>query len=63
MLPQIVEMTFFQNRVLVYIIFVAIIVVGLIIIKIAKATVLASVKRWSQKTTTTLDDFIIHTFE
>jgi small-conductance mechanosensitive channel len=63
MLPQIVEMTFFQNRVLDYIIFVAIIVIGFIIIKIAKATVLASVKRWSQKTATTFDDFLIHIFE
>ncbi|MFQ5586949.1 MAG: mechanosensitive ion channel family protein, partial [Thermodesulfobacteriota bacterium] len=63
MLPKVVEITFFQNRVLDYIIFVAIIVFGFIVIKIAKATVLASVKRWSQKTATTLDDFLIHTFE
>ena len=63
MLPQILEMTFFHNRLLDYIIFVGIVVVGAIIIKIAKATILASRKRWSQKSAATLDDFLINIFE
>ena len=57
------EMTFFQNSIREYLLFVGIFVAAIIIIAIAKATVLASLRRWSERTATSIDDFIIRVFE
>ncbi|MBN1353119.1 MAG: mechanosensitive ion channel family protein [Candidatus Omnitrophica bacterium] len=52
-------MTFFNNRITDYLICVFIILAGCIIVKVFQRVLLKRLKAWSEKTATTLDDFII----
>lgn len=63
MLQEILNRAFFQNRVFDYLIFLLIIFIGIGVVKITKSVVLKSLKIWSKKTATHLDDFLIHIFE
>ena len=63
MLQEILSRTFFQNRVVDYFTFLLIILIGIGVVKITKSVVLKSLKIWSKKTATHLDDFLIHIFE
>ncbi len=50
---------FFGNTVLAYIKAVGILIIGLIFIKVFKSIVLRRLKKWAEKTQTTIDDFVI----
>lgn len=53
------EQEFFENTILDYLIFLAVIVVGFIAVKVITAVVTKSIHRLAEKTTTMLDDFFI----
>ncbi|MBL7081340.1 MAG: mechanosensitive ion channel family protein [Candidatus Omnitrophica bacterium] len=63
MLREILEISFFQNRLLDYLICALFFLLTVFIIRIFKAIVLARLKAWAKKTATTIDDFLIHIFE
>lgn len=54
---------FFNNFVLDYLIALAIFLLGVLIILVAKQIIINQLKKAAQKTATTLDDFVIHIFE
>jgi small-conductance mechanosensitive channel len=60
---EILQQTFFQNRVMDYLISVAVFLAGILAIKIIKGIFLHRLKAWSEKTTTTIDDFLIRIIE
>jgi len=57
------EQYFWGNRVLDYLTFLAIFVVGLVVVQIFKTIILNRLKVWSEKTKTTIDDFVVKIFE
>ncbi len=57
------EETFFKNTFLTYVISVLIFIIGLISIKIFKKIVLKRLKKWTEKTTVDIDDFLFGIFE
>ena len=59
MIQDIIREEFWNNSVLDYLIAVGLFVAGIVLIKIIQAVVLARLKRWAKKTTTSLDDFIL----
>jgi small-conductance mechanosensitive channel len=63
MISDILEKTFLQNRVLDYIYFLAWFLAGIISLKIIKSVALNRLRAWSEKTDTTVDDFLIHICE
>jgi small-conductance mechanosensitive channel len=63
MFNDILQKTFLQNTVLDYLVFVAIFVFGIFAVKILKSVILYRLKIWSEKSATTLDDFLIHLIE
>jgi len=60
---EILQQTFFQNRVMDYLISIAVFVAGILAIKIIKSIFLHKLKVWSKKTSTTIDDFLIRIIE
>ena len=58
-MEELLKYSFWGNTLLKYIIAIGIFVAGLIIVTIFKKIVLSRLKKWAEKTTTTLDDFII----
>jgi small-conductance mechanosensitive channel len=63
MLSEILEKTFLQNRVEDYILVVGWFVAGVVSVKIIKTIVLNRLRAWSEKTTTTIDDFLVEMIE
>ena len=63
MLEDILQKTFLGNSVEAYLIFLAVFIAGLLIMKVLKSIVLRRLKAWSEKTSTTIDDFLIRTIE
>ncbi|UCF87172.1 MAG: mechanosensitive ion channel family protein [Nitrospiraceae bacterium] len=63
MFEDFLQKTFLQNRVLDYIIFISTFIFGLLFIKILRNIVLHRLKAWADKTATTIDDFLISSFE
>ncbi len=63
MFKDIFQLSFFQNRVLDYLIFLLIFFVGILAVRILKSIVLHRLRAWAKKTATTIDDFLIHIFE
>ncbi len=61
MFQGILQQTFFHNRILDYIICLSIFLIGIIIIKIFKGTLLNRLQAWASKTTTIIDDFLVDT--
>jgi len=57
------EQTFFGNTVYAYAIALGTFIAGIIIINIFKRIVLYRLRKWSEKTTTTIDDFLIKGIE
>jgi small-conductance mechanosensitive channel len=55
--------TYFNNTILSYLIALGVFVLGIIIINIFKRIVLSRLKKWSAKTDTTIDDFLIKGIE
>ncbi len=58
-MDELLQKTFFENTVLSYIIVAAVIVVGLLIVKLVTSVAMRAMHRWAEKTTNSLDDFII----
>lgn len=63
MLQEILQQTFYNNRVLDYIIFLSVFIVGLIVIQIFKVIIVRRLDVWAKKTEHTLDDLLIHLIE
>jgi len=63
MLTETLQTTVLNNRVLDYIIFIAAFLVGVIGVRIIKSITLNCIKGWAQKTSTTIDDFMVRIFE
>ncbi len=63
MTKQILEQSFLNNRFLDYLICIGVFWLSVIMIKIFERIILKRFKRWAQKTTTTLDDFLVGIFE
>lgn len=63
MMGSITEQMFLGNRFLDYIIFLLIFLGALIVIKIFRSIILKRLKKWAEKTATTVDDFLIGTLE
>jgi small-conductance mechanosensitive channel len=63
MLKDILEMSFLENTVLDYLIFLATFLFGIFIVRMIKSIVLRRLRVWANKTATTIDDFLIHIFE
>jgi len=63
MFKEISELSFLNNRVLDYLICVGIFLLSIIVIKIFELIILKRLKKWAEKTLTTLDDFIVSLFE
>lgn len=62
-IEQIFYLKFFQNRILDYSIFLLIFVTGILIIKIIKNIILKQIILWTDRTGTTVDDFLIETIQ
>jgi len=60
---EILDKTFLQNSVLDYIIFSVSFLLGIIVIQILKPLVINRLKAWSEKTVTSIDDFLIKIIE
>lgn len=63
MLKDIMQITFLQNRILDYTVFLSTFFIGILIIRILKSIILLRLRIWAEKTSTTIDDFLIHIFE
>ncbi|OIO75043.1 MAG: mechanosensitive ion channel protein MscS [Elusimicrobia bacterium CG1_02_37_114] len=63
MLKDILSTSFLDNRISDYILFILIFIAGILVIRILKNIILSRLKKWASKTTTTLDDFLIHACE
>ncbi len=59
MLKDILEITFLQNSVLDYLIFLATLLIGILIVRVIKSIILSRLRAWAKKTATTIDDFLI----
>ena len=62
-MENILQITFLQNTVLDYLIFLLTFSTGVVIVRIFKSIILHRLKAWAKKTVTTIDDFLIHSFE
>jgi len=63
MINDFFQQTYFQNRVIDYIIVIAIFILLLISIKIIKSVLFKLLKTWAKKTTTKIDDKFVKAFE
>jgi small-conductance mechanosensitive channel len=59
MFGDILQKTFFQNRILDYLIFLVIFLAGLVAVKIFRQIILKRLKLWAEKTATQIDDLLI----
>jgi len=62
-MKDILQISYFQNSILDYIIFLSILIGGVLFVRILKSIVLSRLNVWSKKTATTIDDFLIHSIE
>jgi small-conductance mechanosensitive channel len=63
MFYDIIQQTYFHNRLLDYLFSLSILIIGLLVVRILKGVILKRFKIWAARTDTKIDDFIIHTFE
>ncbi|NQU73245.1 MAG: mechanosensitive ion channel [Candidatus Omnitrophica bacterium] len=59
MIQDIMKQSFLGNRVMDYLICVSVILAGFVVVNICKYICLRYLKKWAEKTTTTLDDFVV----
>ncbi len=62
-MDDILQISFLQNTILNYLIFLLTFLTGVVIIRIFKSIIFHRLKTWAEKSATTLDDFLIHIFE
>ncbi|MCD6385219.1 mechanosensitive ion channel family protein [Candidatus Sumerlaeota bacterium] len=63
MVKEIMQTTFLNNRVVDYIVSLAILVIGILSVRVVKSIVIARLKKWAEKTKTNIDDFLITIIE
>ena len=63
MLEEIIELTILENRIADYAIAIVLFLAGLIAVKIFQHLLLRRLKKWAEKTVTTVDDFIVGIIE
>ena len=63
MFEEISKLSFLNNRVLDYLICAGVFLLSVVVIKIFERVILKRLKKWAEKTATTLDDFIVGIFE
>jgi small-conductance mechanosensitive channel len=63
MLKDILEITFLQNCVSDYLVFLLAFVIGVLVIRIIKSIILSRLRAWAEKTATTIDDFLIRVIQ
>lgn len=63
MLTDTLQTTVLDNRILDYLIFIAAFLAGIVSVRLVKGIILNRIKAWSQKTSTTIDDFLVRIFE
>ena len=63
MFSDLLQRSFFQNSVLDYLTFLATFIIGIVIIQILKRLVLKRIRAWSEKTASTIDDFLVRIIE
>lgn len=63
MLTDTLQTTVLDNRILDYIIFTGAFLAGIVGVRIIKGIILNRLKTWSEKTSTTIDDFLVRIFE
>jgi small-conductance mechanosensitive channel len=63
MLNTFFQKTFFQNTVLDYTLFISSFFAGILAVRLLNAVILHRVRAWSEKTSTTVDDFLIRIFD
>src|SRR5665648_457520 len=63
MINDFLQQTYFQNRIIDYIISIAIFILLVISIKIIKSVLLKLLQAWAKKSTTTIDDKFVKAFE
>ena len=62
-MPDFLNQTYFGNTILTYIIALIIFVAGVIVINIFRKIVLSRLKKWAEKTETSIDDFLVRGIE
>ncbi|MEF9475979.1 MAG: mechanosensitive ion channel family protein [Candidatus Mariimomonas ferrooxydans] len=62
-MENILQISFLQNTILNYLIFLLTFLIGVFIVKILKSITLNRLKVWAEKSATTIDDFLIHIFD
>ena len=62
-LREFLDKVYYRNTVEEYLITLGIIIVGVLLVKAFKSTVLSRLKRWAATTRTNFDDFLINSFE
>lgn len=60
---EILERVYFHNTVLDYLIALAIILIGLMFVRILRNNIISRLKKWSEKTATSGDDFVLSSIE
>ncbi len=63
MIDNFFQTSFLGNSIQNYLIFLAVFIVGILIIKVIKSVSLHRLKAWSEKSATTIDDFLLVIFE
>ena len=63
MIDNFFQTSFFGNSIQGYLIFLAVFIVGILIIKVIKSVSLHRLKAWSEKSATTIDDFLLVIFK
>ncbi len=63
MLNDILKRSYLDNSIQDYLIFLGIFIAGILIIQVIKSIILHRLKKWSEKTHTTIDDFLIGIIE
>lgn len=63
MVNDILQTTYLQNRVSDYIIFLSLFIIAVIAIRVLKNVILRRLKVWSEKTSTTIDNFVVRVIE
>lgn len=63
MFQDIMQRTFMDNRIMDYAVFLLVFLLGIAAVRVFKAIVIRSLKKWAERTVTALDDFLIKTLE
>lgn len=63
MILDILQQTYLQNRILDYLIFLTLFIIGILIIQIVKGISLNRLKKWAEETSTSIDDFLMRIVE